>query len=65
MPKIKSARTTAAPISRITFLKTGEDIGLLYIWDNEETLSALFEDGSIDLEVSEDRNRAAYRTKRE
>lgn len=42
MPKLESIRTTAEAIGRITCIKTGEDIGLLYQWDNGETQAALF-----------------------
>ncbi len=44
MPEITSVRTTAEAIGRITCIKTGEEIGLLYQWDNGETQAALFEE---------------------
>lgn len=44
MPQFENARTTAEAIGRITCIKTGEEIGLLYQWDNGETQAALFEE---------------------
>ncbi len=43
MPEFESVRTTAEAIGRITCIKTGEEIGLLYQWDNGETQAALYE----------------------
>ncbi|WP_424928156.1 hypothetical protein [Amaricoccus tamworthensis] len=43
MPELESVRTTAEAIGRITCIKTGEEIGLLYLWDNGETQAALYE----------------------
>ena len=43
MPELKSVRTTAEAIGRITCIKTGEEIGLLYQWDNGETQAALYD----------------------
>ncbi len=42
MPKLESVRTTAEAIGRITCIKTGKEIGLLYQWDNGDTQSALY-----------------------
>ena len=44
MPEFESVRTTAEAIGRITCIKTGEEIGLLYQWDNGETQAALYND---------------------
>ncbi|WP_421704952.1 hypothetical protein [Aliiroseovarius sp.] len=46
MPEITSVRTTAEAIGRISCIKTGEEIGLLYRWDNGETQAALYDDGN-------------------
>ncbi len=43
MPKLESVRATAEAIGRISCIKTGEEIGLLYQWDNGETQAALFQ----------------------
>ncbi|UWR47836.1 hypothetical protein [Phaeobacter inhibens] len=45
MPELESVRTTAEAIGRILCIKSGEEIGLLYRWDNGETQAALYEDG--------------------
>jgi len=45
LPEITSVRTTAEAIGRISCIKTGEEIGLLYRWDNGETQAALHNDG--------------------
>ncbi|WP_417248104.1 hypothetical protein [Celeribacter sp.] len=42
MPELESVRTTAEAIGRISCIKTGEEIGLLYQWDNGETQAALY-----------------------
>lgn len=42
MPKLESVRTTAEAIGRISCIETGEEIGLLYQWDNGETQAALY-----------------------
>lgn len=42
MPKLDRVRTTAEAIGRISCIKTGEEIGLLYQWDNGETQAALY-----------------------
>ena len=47
MPKLESVRTTAEAIGRISCIKTGEEIGLLYRWDNGETQAALYGDGTL------------------
>lgn len=44
MPEHESVRLTAEAIGRITCIKTGEEIGLLYQWDNGETQAALYDD---------------------
>ncbi|WP_299424118.1 hypothetical protein [uncultured Shimia sp.] len=44
MPEHESVRSTAEAIGRITCIKTGEEIGLLYQWDNGETQAALYDD---------------------
>ncbi|AUR12196.1 hypothetical protein PhaeoP48_02218 [Phaeobacter inhibens] len=41
MPKLESVRATAEAIGRISCIKTGEEIGLLYQWDNGETQASL------------------------
>ncbi len=46
MPKLESVRTTAEAIGRISCIKTGEEIGLLYQWDNGQTQAALYDDGN-------------------
>jgi hypothetical protein len=43
LPKLESVRTTAEAIGRISCIKTGEEIGLLYQWDNGETQAALYD----------------------
>ncbi|MCI5038193.1 MAG: hypothetical protein MRY81_00765 [Donghicola eburneus] len=45
MPEHESVRSTAEAIGRITCIKTGEEIGLLYQWDNGETQAALYDGG--------------------
>jgi hypothetical protein len=44
LPELESVRTTAEAIGRISCIKTGEEIGLLYQWDNGETQAALYGD---------------------
>lgn len=44
MPKLESVRATAEAIGRISCIKTGDEIGLLYQWDNGETQAALYGD---------------------
>lgn len=46
MPEFENVRATAEAIGLITCIKTGEEIGLLYRWDNGETQAAMYEDGS-------------------
>ncbi|MFN3239360.1 MAG: hypothetical protein ACE37D_20220, partial [Pseudomonadales bacterium] len=46
LPEFTSVRTTAEAIGRIMCIKTGEEIGLLYQWDNGETQEALYDRGS-------------------
>ena len=45
MPEHDSVRSTAEAIGRITCIKTGEETGLLYQWDNGETQAAMYRDG--------------------
>lgn len=45
MPEFENVRSTAEAIGRITCIKTGREIGLLYRWGNSETQAALYEDG--------------------
>jgi len=45
LPEFESVRTTAEAIGRVTCIKTGVEIGLLYQWGNGETQAALYEDG--------------------
>ncbi len=47
MPELESVRTTAEAIGRISCIKTGEEIGLLYRWDNGETQAALYDEGIL------------------
>jgi hypothetical protein len=44
MPEFESVRETADAIGRISCIKTGEEIGILYQWDNGETQAALYYD---------------------
>ena len=44
MPEFENIRATAEAIGRITCIKTGVEIGLLYRWDNGDTQAALFEE---------------------
>ncbi len=37
MNSVENNRNTADPIGRIICFETGEEIGLLYQWDNGET----------------------------
>jgi len=45
LPELESVRRTAEAIGRISCIKTGEEIGLLYRWDNGETQAALHDSG--------------------
>ncbi|MGH1369401.1 MAG: hypothetical protein ACRBCL_12375 [Maritimibacter sp.] len=65
MPKLESVRTTAEAIGRISCIKTGEEIGLLYRWNNGETQAALFGDTSTGLDTSGNSNHSAPSLKRE
>lgn len=47
MPEHESVRLTAEAIGRIKCIKTGEEIGLLYQWDNGETQAAMYDDSLI------------------
>lgn len=42
MAEIENARLNAEPIGRIKCIKTDEEIGLLYRWENGDTQAALF-----------------------
>lgn len=44
MPEFENIRATAEAIGRITCIRTGAEIGLLYQWDNGDTQAALCED---------------------
>ena len=44
MPEVESVRTTAEAVGRITCIKTGEEIGLQYRWNNGDMQAALYED---------------------
>ena len=44
MPQIEIARATAEAIGRITCIKTGAEIGLLYQWNNGDTQAAMYKD---------------------
>lgn len=44
MPKSENARATAEAIGRVTCIKTGREIGLLYRWDTGGTQAALYDD---------------------
>ena len=46
MPEHESVRSTAEAIGRITCIKTGAEIGLLYRWDNGETQATMYRDCS-------------------
>jgi hypothetical protein len=45
LPEFENVRATAEAIGLITCIKTGEEIGLLYRWDNGETQAAMYKDG--------------------
>jgi hypothetical protein len=45
LPEFENVRTTAEAIGRVTCIKTGVEIGLLYQWGNGETQAALYGDG--------------------
>lgn len=49
MPELEIIRSTAEAIGRVFCIKTGEEIGLLYRWNNGETQAALNEDNSNEL----------------
>ena len=44
MPEFENIRATAEAIGRITCIKTGHEIGLLYRWDTGGTQTALYSD---------------------
>lgn len=48
MPEVENIRATAAAIGRITCIKTGAEIGLLYQWNNGDTQAALCENGLLE-----------------
>jgi hypothetical protein len=47
LPKLERVRATAEAIGRISCIKTGEEIGLLYRWDNGETQATLYDEGIL------------------
>ena len=55
MPEFESVRKTAEAIGQITCIKTGEEIGLLYRWNNGETQTAMYNDGLAASPTFEDR----------
>lgn len=54
MPEHESVRSTAEAIGRITCIKTGEEIGLLYQWDNGETQAALYDGDHPEISLCSD-----------
>ncbi len=48
MTPAKTDRRMAEPIGRIMCCETGEEIGLLYKWDNNETQAALYSDWDVE-----------------
>ncbi len=59
MPEHEGVRSTAEAIGRISCIKTDEEIGLLYRWDNGETQAALFDNS-----LNGTSNRPRYEAKR-
>ena len=53
MTSPETARITADPIGRIMCFESGEEIGLLYQWDNGETQVSLYADWDIEQAVTE------------
>jgi hypothetical protein len=53
MNSVEKNRNTADPIGRIVCFKTGEEIGLLYQWDNGETQVTLYSDWDIEQTITE------------
>ncbi len=53
MSFVESNRNTADPIGRIICVETGEEIGLLYRWDNGETQIALYADWDVEHAVAD------------
>ena len=49
-------RKAADPIGRIICFETGEEIGLLYQWDNGDTQVALYSDWDIAQPITEFEN---------
>lgn len=49
----KNDRETADPIGRIFCFVTGEEIGLLYQWDNGETQVTLYSDWDVEQAVAD------------
>ncbi|WP_386175143.1 hypothetical protein [Sulfitobacter sp. R86518] len=52
MPEHESVRSTAEAIGRITCIKTGEEIGLLYQWDNGDLQPCLSDDSYHRIQIS-------------
>ncbi len=53
MNSVENSRNTADPIGRINCFETGEEIGLLYQWDNGETQVTLYSDWDIEQTITE------------
>ncbi|MCA2007078.1 hypothetical protein [Tritonibacter mobilis] len=53
MNSVENSRNTADPIGRIICFETGEEIGLLYQWDNGETQVTLYSDWDIEQTITE------------
>lgn len=56
MSSVENSRNTADPIGRIVCFETGEEIGLLYQWDNGDTQVALYSDWDIAQTITEFKN---------
>ena len=53
MVEVENPRLSADPIGKINCIKTSDEIGILYKWDNGETQVALFSDWDIEQAVTE------------
>lgn len=53
MNSTENSRNTADPIGRIICFETGEEIGLLYQWDNGETQVTLYSDWDMEQVVAD------------
>jgi len=51
--KTADDRNTADPIGRIICFETGEEIGLLYQWNNGDTQVTLYSDWDVDQAITE------------